>query len=286
MKPILFKVTRKEDAAFLVQTNHDKPQYHRLHVHPEYQISLVEQGSGTIQLGHRDIPFQAGDLFVIGAELAHVFKGNQSPRDLLITSIFFEEDSLGKGFFRLPELYDIQCFLQASKRGIQIPASETDDLADQIRKLQHCKGPERIIGLITLFQQLSQQWQTGEVLGVPATASEQDYVSGSYYRLQRVFQYISDNFDRAISLEEVARLTHLNKYTFSRYFKKITHKSFVNYLNEFRIGVACRLLRRPNYSIAQISMHCGFNNLSHFYRQFKKYMRCTPKEYRKTLTRS
>jgi AraC-like DNA-binding protein len=184
----------------------------------------------------------------------------------------------------LPELYDIQRFLHASKRGIQIGAAHSETLADQIRDFQRTKGPERIIGLLTLLQQLSQQWQFGEEVGLPATESEQDYVSGSYYRLQRVFQYIADNFDRTISLEEVARLTHLNKYTFSRYFKKITHKSFVNYLNEFRIGVACRLLRRPNYSIAQISMHCGFNNLSHFYRQFKKYMRCTPKEYRKTLS--
>jgi AraC-like DNA-binding protein/quercetin dioxygenase-like cupin family protein len=284
MKPILFKVTRKEDAAFLVQTNHDKPQYHRLHLHPEYQISLVEKGSGTVQLGQRKMPFQAGDLFVIGAELPHVFKANQTPHDLLITSVFFAEDSLGQGFFRLPELYDIQRFLHASKRGIQIGAAHSETLADQIRDFQRTKGPERIIGLLTLLQQLSQQWQFGEEVGLPATESEQDYVSGSYYRLQRVFQYIADNFDRTISLEEVARLTHLNKYTFSRYFKKITHKSFVNYLNEFRIGVACRLLRRPNYSIAQISMHCGFNNLSHFYRQFKKYMRCTPKEYRKTLS--
>jgi len=98
--------------------------------------------------------------------------------------------------------------------------------------------------------------------------------------MNKIFNYISKNFDQPISLEEVSKIAHLDKYSFCRYFKKITHKSFVSYLNEFRISMACKLLVKNTYSISQICFLVGYNNVSNFYKQFKKIMKVTPSKYK------
>ena len=282
MDPIRFKVTKKEDTSFHIQVNEKAYQYDRLHYHPEYQISLISKGSGVISIGDKLLEFEPGDIYMIAPNVPHVFKNKpeyfEQPEanKTLMVSLFFLPTSLGTYFLQLPEMVKINEFLKEATRGVKINPSLSVKLKKIIIDLIEAKGAMRIINLLQL-------------LNTMALSTEKQFLSSVSYTeklrttdstMDKIFNYISRNFDQPISLEEVSKIAHLNKYAFCRYFKKITHKSFIAYLNEFRVSMACKFLLKNTYSISQIGFLVGYNNLSNFYKQFKKVMKITPAKYR------
>ena len=97
--------------------------------------------------------------------------------------------------------------------------------------------------------------------------------------------FIVNNFSADIQLSEIAQLANLTESSFCRYFKSRTHKTFSQFLNEIRILNACKLLINSNMTIAQICYDVGYNNISHFNRQFKLKTRLTAKEYKRKYKR-
>lgn len=283
MEPILFKVTEKKDASFHVQVNEGPHQYDHIHVHPEYQLSVILRGSGQVIIGNHSGRFQPGDAYFIGARVPHVLKydagssSSGSPARSHIVSLFFSEQSLGHSFFQLPEMAQVKAFLTHSAKGVKLASPLQEQIQKKLKELVDLSGAPRLICLIDILNQLALSPHKEYLSMVPF---ELDAPPSAYPRLNKIFNYIAENFDQPISLEEMAQMANLNKYSFSRYFKRITNKSFINYLTEFRISVACRFLVRSNYSISQIGFLSGFNNLSNFYRHFKRIMNCTPSEYR------
>ena len=99
-------------------------------------------------------------------------------------------------------------------------------------------------------------------------------------KIDTVFQFILKNFKNEIYIEEIAEKLNMSAASFSRYFKHHTRKTFSNYVREIRISHACRLLMEGNYSISEICYKSGFENLSNFYRHFKKHTGLIPKDYK------
>ena len=99
-------------------------------------------------------------------------------------------------------------------------------------------------------------------------------------RIEKVFEYMNLNFDKPVSLREVAKIASMTDVSFSRFFKKRTGITFIDSLTEMRLGHASRLLIDTTQSVAEVAYHCGFNNISNFNRIFKKKKNCTPKEFR------
>ncbi|HRQ51095.1 MAG TPA: helix-turn-helix domain-containing protein, partial [Agriterribacter sp.] len=100
-------------------------------------------------------------------------------------------------------------------------------------------------------------------------------------RINIVYNYAAQHFRERIALQEAANLLHMTPTSFSRYFRMKTSKSFSDFITELRIRHACKLLTEEDgKTIGQISYECGFNALSNFNRQFRLYMKMTPKRYR------
>ncbi len=283
MKAILFKVTEKDDSSFHVQDNETEHQYNEFHYHPEYQISLIASGTGVASIGNSVDHFKEGDVYLIGPNVPHVFKhdavNNEGFRsdEARMISIFFKDHSFGSRFFNLPEMAKVKELLHDSSRGVKLYEDLSKQIAPIIYELNIASGATKFVHLLSLLDQMTvsskRRFLASESYGEPRNA---DY----YHPMSKIFDYISENFDKQISLEEVAGVANLSKYAFCRYFKKITNKSFITYLNEFRTGIACKYLLTDSYSIAQIGFLSGFNNLSNFNRQFKKIMKVTPSRYR------
>ena len=91
---------------------------------------------------------------------------------------------------------------------------------------------------------------------------------------------------KPIKLEEVASLVGLTPNAFCRYFRGRTKKTFIQYLNDIRIGHAKKLLIEGRMKISTLSMESGFNNLSNFNRAFKRRKGSTPTEYREKYART
>lgn len=274
MKAILFKVTESTNESFHVQENRQGHQYDQMHYHPEYQISLIVEGSGECSIGDYNDRFATGEMYIIGPNVPHVFHNSEAH----IISVFFKETTFGGYFFQLPEMAAVKHFLEEASHSFKLH----EPLAQSIRPLMlafsKLSGAARITQLLNILNQMA--LSTEKTLLSQAIADSNYSYTALYRRMKKAFRYLADNFDKEISLDDIAGSVHLSRYAFSRYFKKITNKSFVNYLNELRVKAACRFLLRSDYTITQIGYLCGFNNLSNFNRHFKRMMNCTPSEYR------
>lgn len=101
-----------------------------------------------------------------------------------------------------------------------------------------------------------------------------------YDRMKMVYDYIQKNFSEKISLEDVSKIANMSNISFNRFIKKRTGKTFVNYLNDIRIGYAARWLVEKEMSISEVAFKSGFNNIANFNRIFKNVKNCTPSQYR------
>lgn len=283
MRPTLLTIPFADEGTVKIETQNGLATSKEIHYHSEIQLTLVAEGSGRMQVGDILVPLQPGTLLLIGDNLPHAMlpQPRGVTQDVLqVLHLYLRKDWLGKLLDKLPELAALRLLLRESRRGILFPHAFGQQLYKRINTLRQSAGLERLSLLFELLHRLVSCPERSLLANTALTIPE---IEPNPRRMQRILDYIAKNFDQPISLEEMASYVHLSKYAFCRYFKQLTNKSFVAYLNEFRTGRACRLLAREQYSVSQIGYLVGFNNLSNFNRQFKKFMNCTPSAYRKWI---
>ncbi len=285
MKPIPFRIPKTEQTSFRVQVDEGKHFYDRLHYHPEWQLTAIQQGRGVFLVGNSCTTFQEGDVFFIGSNVPHLIKNDaiyytdESP-EVYSVSIFFHENSFGTGFFDLPELSAFKKVLSNAQRGLRALEGSRAQLQKSIFKCLALKGMARFQQLLIIFAQLT---EIKEVAFLNDAAFNYSSKEEDGHRLNAVFQYSIQQLAERIELEQVAALANLSVSQFCRYFKLHTRKTYMQFLNELRIETACKLLLLQEQSIAQVSYAVGFNNLSNFNRQFKRIKGRSPSEYRRTF---
>ncbi len=185
---------------------------------------------------------------------------------------------MGNEFWNLPESKIILKIIQQAGRGIKLTGRTRDEVASLMKRIDTSYGFTRITLLMTILEMIAfnGEYQYLATPVVQNTINERDSE-----RLNKVYRYVLDNCQQDISLGRAASLANLSKPAFCRYFKKRANKTFVSFLNEIRIGQACRFLVNENYSIAEICYSCGYNNISYFIRQFRAITGFTPLGYRK-----
>jgi AraC-like DNA-binding protein len=100
-------------------------------------------------------------------------------------------------------------------------------------------------------------------------------------RLEKIYTFVMAHFKEEISLEDISSLANMSETSFCRYFKIMTKKTFYEFLIEIRVSYACRGLIENQLPTEIICYECGFNNVSNFYRHFKKVTGMTPYAYKK-----
>lgn len=283
MKPVQFSIPKTQDTSFHVQKDEAGEFYDHLHQHPEWQITAIHKGEGILFAGNSSIAFQAGDVFMLGSNTPHLLRNGRTTKSeidagVCSVSVFFGKESFGKEFFSLPELRQVDDYLKEAKRGIMFRGTEKEILFKSLSSFTRKQGFELLIDLLSMLKYMMNY-------------QEQEFINSQHYdaenenktdeRMQKVLQYSIQHLDQEIKLEEIAKEANLSVSQFCRYFKLHTRKTYIQYLNELRIEHACSLLRREDLSIAQISFESGFQNLSHFNRQFLKIKGIPPSAYRK-----
>lgn len=282
MKVLPFKVPVSEETSFLVQVDRMKHFYDKFHHHREVQITWIQKSHGSLLMGNTIATFAENDLLVIGANVPHSFRNDeifyQKNKKLAAeaTSILFDENAFGKYFFDLPEMKNIKNFIENADKGYRINGKTKEEIIAQLKVMEEKNGTERFLILMEILNRLSFSKEVEllsnlSFLGNP-TSSESK-------KLEMVFQYMLDHHQRTIKLEEVAKIANLSVSAFCRFFKLRTRKTFSQFVNEFRISVACKKLLLDDFSISEICYEVGFTNLSNFNRQFKKITGFTPSQY-------
>lgn len=286
MKILPFKIAKPVNESFWVQNDYQPHLYDILHQHDEFQITLIQESTGNVIAGNRIHEFKSGDIFVFGSRLPHAFRNDaayyhlENQLQARAFSIYFEWDVLGTSFLELPETKLLVDFRQKAERGILYPGNLFQELAINIEQLGRVSGIDRLIVLLSILNQLAIA-DGSEILSTEGTYNMLNETDEK--RLDAVYRFTLNEYHRTVSLQEIAGVANMTVNSFCRYFKTRTRKSYLNFLTEFRIGQACKLLQQEEFSIADIGFRVGFGNLSNFNRKFRELNGCTPKEYRLRL---
>lgn len=285
MKSIEVRLPQDYDKSFIVFKEIGKYFPVPWHYHPEYELVLVLKSTGRRMVGDHIGYFQEGDLVCMGPYLPHVWVNDShyinGQADHLAEAIVihFKDNFLGEEFLNIPEMDAFKNFLKLSKRGMAFDGKTKEQINSLMIGMVGMNGIQRLSSLLSIFDILSHTKEF-ELL---ASAGYACNTATTTDRLGKITAYVMNNFEREISLPEIAGIANMAVTTFCNFFKDQYRVTFIEYLNSVRIGHACKLLSGSDQTIVQVAYECGFNNLANFNRQFKKYKKMTPTEYRKTV---
>lgn len=285
MKPLLMRHTEPINESFKLWRNGNPYLHNPWHYHPECELTYVLHGSGSLFIGDEVTSYNDGELVIIGPNLPHEYRSNikEFPDNYSESlSVHFDLHFLGKNFYNLAEAKVLNDFLFLAARGISIQdESVKKSLRSVLEKLFISNGLPKICLILELFHLLTQSKQN-RIFSSRSFAGSIERTDDN--RINEVYQYVMKNFTRNVTIHEAASLINMTSTSFCRFFKDRTHKSFIQYVTEVRVGYACRLLLAGEMPIAQIAYSSGFNNLSHFNKQFKLLKNQTPTQFIENYT--
>ena len=282
MQPKLEKVFSNYASSIAVKREITPFMDYPLHYHPEFEIIYVEKSYGIRLMGNHIGHFSDGDLMFISPNLPHVWKNDndfyQDNKNLFVDVyvIHFREKALKEGFFDLPELAHLKKLFQLGQQGMLIKGTDKKKIIGLIKDVYNSSGFDRLILFLKTLDAIAKT-EDYELLSNQGFTNSLNNADSE--RINKVMNFLIENYTREIELDEVANLVNLNKSSFCRYFKYRTHKTCSQFLNEIRIAHACKLLINGELSISEICYETGYNNISHFNRQFKLITGLTAKTY-------
>ncbi|KAA9345442.1 AraC family transcriptional regulator [Larkinella humicola] len=285
MKPLFRKVTDKLENSYIVR--HDiLPHFKNIwHYHPELELHYIIKGEGVRFIGDKIANFSPGEIVLVGENLPHTWRSgkeyyNNDP-DLTIEVIViqFLPDCLGDDLLKLPEAYLIPRLFEKAKSGMVITGQANARLANLMHRALDATNLDKIIILLSILQTLAETEEYELIVNGRAVFYQSDETDTQ--RLNTVCNYTLANYKKEISLEEISAISNLSVTSFCRYFKLMTNKTYYDFLIEIRISHACRALIEGKTLTEVICFDCGFNNVSNFYRHFKKVTGVTPLEYKR-----
>jgi AraC-like DNA-binding protein len=256
------------------------------HFHEECQLAHIVKGSGKRVIGDSVAHFEEGELVFVGSNIPHVWynsdekKEGRKTMDAVSLSLFISPGKLLSHLAAFGNTKKVELLFQKAQRGMFITGSSKKKLTVLLSKAVKETGIQHIITLFKIVQLLS---ITEEYKLLAGSDYSNNFQHSENERMNDVYRFLIKNFTKEISLAEVAGIAAMNPNAFCRFFKMHTQKSLIQFVNELRIGHACKLLNNPNLSITHIAYECGYNNVSNFNRFFKIVKKISPREYRKEI---
>lgn len=279
MKPHFHRVPVKSENSFSIRHEQASGFGTVWHYHPELELHYLIRGKGVRLIGDNISNFSDGELILLGENLPHIWRmeaGITSGVEVIV--IHFLPDCLGSGLLQLPEAYLLPRLFERAKKGLVIEGEAREKVVQLMYNAVDAKNLDRLIILLSILKILA---ETPEKTGI--TSGHAFYKSNDLetLRLNKIYDFTLANYTNDIGLQEVAAIANLGITSFCRYFKLMTRKTFNDFLVEVRISHACRLLIEDRLATEVICFECGFNNVSNFYRHFRKVTDMTPLEYKK-----
>ncbi|MFI8378359.1 AraC family transcriptional regulator [Leeuwenhoekiella sp. NPDC079379] len=253
------------------------------HFHPELELVLIVKSTGTRFVGDSIEKFNEGELVLLGKNLPHMwindpsyYKGSTDLKAEAI-AVHFKKEFLGIQFFETPEMKAIAHLISRASLGIVFP-DISKALKKKIKGLIKLNDFDKVVSLLQILQELAKN-SNSRILS--SNGFVKPFNNNDSQDLKKIYEYIFKNFNKPISSNKVAEVANMNPSAFSRFFTKIHRKSFTRYLNEIRVGYACKMLIEGEQKIISICYESGFRNVSNFNRQFKLIRGITPNEFAK-----
>jgi AraC-like DNA-binding protein len=250
------------------------------HYHPELEIVYVNGGSGRRQIANHVSYYRNGDLIFIGSNLPHCGLTEKLTNNKRETVIQMSPDLLNKAFFDIPEMSFMNGLLERAKRGLVFHGESKRSIGQLIEDMNDMNYFDRIVAMLNVFKAMDEA-ENYTLLNVEDFSMETSTKESE--KINIIFNYVKENYTKSISLEDIAEVASMTVPAFCRYFKKMTRKTFTEFVNEYRIAHAAKLLHEKQMSISEVCYDSGFNNISHFNKLFKAFFGKTPSVYREEL---
>ena len=283
MKVLPFTIPVPPGKTIIVQEEVLPHFYPHLHRHAEVQVTWVKRGEGTLLAGNSMHPFKAGEIYIMGANLPHLFKSSheyfEESSNLVseALTVFFDPAGMLAAMFNLPEMAAVKVFFDQWQRGFKIPVNLNTVFTGYIHRIEHSAGA---LQMATFVEMLSAMANLEALEPLSSANFIQPMTDPEGMRIATVYNYIMHNYGNTLSLEEVARQAHLTPNAFCRYFKKHTRITFTAFVNKVRVGQACKLLANGGLnSIADVAYSCGFSSITNFSYVFKNLVGKAPRDY-------
>lgn len=275
-KRIVREITPLTDDDFFIVLNHFNAKFDfPVHFHPEYELNLVLKSTGKRIIGDSIKDYGDYDLVLVGPNTPHAWTGYEE--GVHVMTIQFHTEFVSEKFLARKLTLPIKEMLEKSKMGIKFSCETAEALTDRIINLSDMSGFDSLLEFFSILYDMS-------ISRNQVTLSSLSYVgqfdTSKSRRIKLVNEYLFENLQNQIRIEEVAQLINMSPSAFSHFFKKRTQRSFTDYLTELRIGNAAKLLIESEKNISEICYESGFNNISNFNRSFKTQKGCTPSEFR------
>ncbi|MHB8208696.1 AraC family transcriptional regulator [Mucilaginibacter sp.] len=252
------------------------------HFHPEYELTLITKGSGKRYVGAHMEDFFVGDMVLLGSNLPHCWKLaniEQTKNAAGAIVIQFLADFLGENFFDRPEMQDISKMFEKSVSGMKFGSSIQAEVNGLLTGLVDDENNfNKLLKLLDILQKLA---VTNDFVLLDQTQSMATNLLSQQERINPVFAYLVENFRQSVSLNKAAAVANMTPNAFCKYFKKITRKTFMETIIEYRLNYATQQLVQTDKPISEIAFESGFGDVSHFYKMFNVKMGLSPLNYRK-----
>ncbi len=270
----------KENDCFLIFDRERTDFTFPIHFHPEYEINFIKNAKGAKRIiGDHIGEIGQMELVMVGPNLYHGWENFKNSQDdaLHEITIQFPKELFGGELIDRNLLTPLKELFQNAHRGILFSQETIASIEPKLFALSQKRGFDSFLQFQSLLYDLAIS-RDQQLLTNMSFLRQNDFHNSD--RIESIYTYIKDNYSKKIMLEDAASHVNMTVVSFSRLIKQRTGKSFVDFVNEIRLGYATRMLIESNKSIGEICFACGFNNISNFNRIFKKRQNCTPSEFR------
>ena len=248
-----------------------------LHAQPGFEISYIITGKGTRILGTVEEPFVEGEVVLVPPGLPHLWQFNPEFIDadgcIENISFHFSQTFLDRVLNAFPELASDVMRLKELTEAVSFKGKMREALIDILITIDRLDGKERFPEMLRLVMQMSRLQGARLVSSLSTVGSPQK-------RLEKIRVYVSCNYARTITIDEIASYCGMNRTSFCAFFKRHVGKTFTQALNDYRIERACGLLSMGNASVSEVATLCGFRDAAYFIKTFKKALGVTPAKWK------
>ena len=257
--------------------------YCRWNHHPEYEVHLIQHGTGRFIVGDHIGRFSEGQLVLVGSNLPHHWISDLAEGEVIADrDIVFQFHPRWVRDCRklLPELQELEPLLTRSGRGIVFSGRTAAVAAEHLVAIGATQGIQRLQHILAMLASMGE-----------APAADAELVATTWVPplgdtraadvVDQVIGYIVDRTGGDLRMAEAAAHVGMSESAFSRYFSRTAGQSFSDTVRKLRLAQACQLLEHSDQPVARIAHHVGYRNLSNFNRQFRAEHGLTPTQYRR-----
>ena len=282
MKPVFEKVPMGIGESLHCEVVKGRDYGTRWHFHPEHQLTLAVRSQGHRLVGDHLGALEDGDVVLVGSNVPHVWhQAVDAGSEAEAVIVRFDEGFVGKEFMAKEEMEGVRALLRRAARGLVVQGKAREEVARRMLALPEEGRLERVVGLLAILARLASA-KAGEMKALASASYEPMLLSEDQDRMERVCAYIHQHYTEKVERRELAALAALSEGAFSRFFHSRTGRTVPQYVNELRVGRACRLLLEfPGRTVSDVALDCGFDNLANFNRRFLAARGVAPSVFRK-----